>query len=242
MNILKPIVVLLSLAMLASPAMAAKIKKKDQFSYAIGFQIGNNLKMQGVEPNTKVLKQAIDDAISGKKPALTMKEMQAAVQTAQQEIMKKRAEKGEQAMKEGKEFLAKNKTKKGVTELKSGVQYQVLKAGKGDKPTDQDMVVVDYKGSLIDGTEFDSSYKRGQPATFGMNQIIRGWKEILPLMPMGSKWKVVIPSDLAYGSRGAPSIGPNETLVFEIELKEIKKGAAAAAGAPHPMQGNPHKK
>jgi len=222
--------------------MAAKIAKKDEFSYAIGFQIGSNLKAQGIKPNTKTLKQAIDDVLAGKEPALSMQDMEAAVKTAQQEIMKQRAEKGKKALEDGKKFLEDNKKKKGVTELKSGVQYEILKAGKGDKPDASDTLVVNYKGSLLDGKEFDSSYKRGQPITFGLNQMIAGWKEVLPLMPVGSKWKVYIPSDLAYGQRGAPNIGPNETLVFEIELLEIKKKGAAQGDAgmpPHPMPGNP---
>jgi len=234
MNILKPSVVLLALAVAATPALAAKVKKKDQFSYAIGYQIGNNLKAQGIEPNTKVLKQAIDDVLAGKDPALSMQDMEAAVKDAQQEIMTKRAEKGKMALAEGKKFLVQNKKKKGVTELKSGVQYEILKAGKGDKPSESDTIVVHYKGSLLNGTVFDSSYKRGQPITFGLNQMIAGWKEVLPLMPVGSKWKVYIPSDLAYGQRGAPNIGANETLVFEIELLEIKKKGESAP-APHPM-------
>ena len=238
MNILKSSAVLLSFAVIASPALAAKVQKKDQFSYAIGFQIGSNLKAQGIEPNTKVLKQAIDDVLAGKDPALSMKDMEEAVKTAQQDIMKKRAERGKVAMEEGKKFLAKNKTKKGVTELKSGVQYEVIKAGKGEKPAPTDTIVVHYKGALINGKEFDSSYKRGEPITFGLNQMIAGWKEVLPLMPVGSHWKVYIPSDLAYGSRGAPNIGPNETLVFDIELLEIKKKGAAMAPQ-HPMPGKP---
>jgi len=243
MNRLLPLAVLASFAVM-TPVMAAKIAKKDEFSYAIGYQIGSNLKAQGIQPNTKILKQAIDDVLAGKEPSLSMKDMEAAVKSAQQEIVQKRAERGKVATEEGKKFLDENRKKKGITELKSGVQYEVIKEGKGEKPTPSDTIVVHYKGTLLNGTEFDSSYKRGQPITFGLNQMIAGWKEVLPLMPVGSKWKVYIPSELAYGQRGAPNIGPNETLVFEIELMEIKKKEAGAAGAPpHPMPGkgaDPH--
>ena len=159
---------------------------------------------------------------------VSMEEMQAAVMEMQKSQQAARQAKGEKAKKAGEDFLAANKKKKGVQTLKNGIQYKVIKKGKGAKPKASDSVVAHYKGTLIDGTEFDSSYKRGQPATFGVGQVIQGWQEVLPLMAAGSKWQVFIPSDLAYGPRGAgPNIGPNETLVFDIELLEVKAGEAA---------------
>jgi len=156
-----------------------------------------------------------------------MEEMQAAVMETQQAQQAARQAGGDKAKKAGEKFLAENKKKKGVKTLKSGIQYKVIKEGKGAKPTAADSVVAHYKGTLVDGTEFDSSYKRGEPATFGVGQVIKGWQEVLPLMAAGSKWQVFIPSDLAYGEHGAGgSIGPNETLIFDIELLEVKsKGA-----------------
>jgi len=153
-----------------------------------------------------------------------MEDMQAAVLELQKQQQAERQVRGEKAKKEGDAYLAKNKKQKGVVELPSGVQYKVIIEGKGEKPKPTDTIVAHYKGTLIDGTEFDSSYKRGQPATFAVNQVIPGWQEILPMMPTGSKWQVVIPADKAYGARGAgANIGPNETLIFEVELLEIKK-------------------
>ena len=162
--------------------------------------------------------------MSGSKLKLSMQEMQAAVETFQKQQMAERAAKGEKAKKAGEKFLAENKKKKGVVTTASGLQYQIIKEGTGAKPTTSDTVVANYSGSLIDGTVFDSSYKRGQPATFSLGKVIPGWQEVLPLMSVGSKYKVFIPSELGYGARGAGgTIGPNETLVFEIELLDIKK-------------------
>jgi FKBP-type peptidyl-prolyl cis-trans isomerase FklB len=142
----------------------------------------------------------------------------------------KMAEEGAANKKEGDAFLAANKTKEGVVTLPSGLQYKILKAGTGPKPKTTDTVISNYKGTLINGTEFDSSYKRGQPATFPVGQVIKGWTEALQLMPVGSKWQIFVPADLAYGQRGAgPDIGPNATLIFEVELMSIKPPAAPAA-------------
>ncbi|WP_455376532.1 FKBP-type peptidyl-prolyl cis-trans isomerase [Kaarinaea lacus] len=216
------------LVILSSAATAADLKTtKEKYSYAIGFQIGNGLKKDNVDVDVEALKQGVKDVLSGAKTKVSMEEMQAAVLEMQKAQQAAREVEGEKAKKAGADFLAANKKKKGVKTLKSGIQYKVIKEGKGSKPTASDSVVAHYKGTLIDGTEFDSSYKRGQPATFGVGQVIKGWQEILPLMPSGSTWQVFIPSDLAYGPRGAgPNIGPNETLVFDIELLEVKPGEA----------------
>jgi FKBP-type peptidyl-prolyl cis-trans isomerase FklB len=206
-------------------ANAAELKSnKQKYSYAIGFQIGNNLKREGADVDIDAITQGIKDVLSGAELAVSMEDMQAAVLELQKQQQADRQARGEIAKKEGEEFLAKNKKEKGVVELPSGVQYKVIQEGKGNKPTATDTIVAHYKGTLISGKEFDSSYKRGQPATFAVNQVIPGWQEILPMMPTGSKWKVVIPADQAYGARGAGvDIGPNETLIFEVELLEIKK-------------------
>jgi len=210
----------------ATPVLAADIQLKsdaEKFSYTIGFQIGQSLKRDGLSVDPKIVSQAIADVLGGKDPILSMDEMQKTVQSYQQKMMAEREAKGEGAKKAGEAFLADNKSKEGVKTLPSGVQYKVVMEGKGKKPTAKDSVVAHYRGTLIDGTEFDSSYTRGEPATFPVTGVIPGWQEILPMMPVGSKWQVFIPSELAYGTRGAGNnIGPNETLVFDIELLEIK--------------------
>jgi len=204
---------------------AAELKtNKEKYSYAIGFQIGNNLKREGADVDVNAIAKGIKDVLTGAELAVSMEDMQAAVLELQKQQQAERQVRGEKAKKEGDAYLAKNKKQKGVVELPSGVQYKVIIEGKGEKPKPTDTIVAHYKGTLIDGTEFDSSYKRGQPATFAVNQVIPGWQEILPMMPTGSKWQVVIPADKAYGARGAgANIGPNETLIFEVELLEIKK-------------------
>jgi FKBP-type peptidyl-prolyl cis-trans isomerase FklB len=206
-------------------ATAAELKtNKEKYSYAIGYQIGNNLKREGADVDIDAIAQGIKDVLSDAKLSVSMEEMQAAVLEIQKQQQTEREARGEKAKKEGDEFMTKNKKAKGVVELPSGVQYVVIQEGKGEKPKPTDTITAHYKGTLISGKEFDSSYKRGQPATFAVNQVIPGWQEILPLMPTGSKWKVFIPSDKAYGTRGAGAdIGPNETLIFEVELLEIKK-------------------
>jgi len=204
---------------------AADLKtNKEKYSYAIGFQIGSNLKRENAQVDVEAIKQGIQDVLSGAKLKVSMEDMQAAVMEEQKHLQAERQARGEKAKADGAAFLEKNKKEKGITVLPSGIQYKVIKEGKGEKPKPTDTIVANYRGALINGTEFDSSYKRGQPAVFGVNKVIKGWQEVLPLMPTGSTWKVFIPSDLAYGEHGAgASIGPNETLVFDIELIEIKK-------------------
>ena len=217
--------------MTATPAFSAEDLKTDdqKFSYASGLQIGQNLKSQGLsDVDVKAMSQAVSDVLQGKDLKLSMDEMQQAVQAKQEKMMAQLSAKGEQAKAAGEKFLAENKAKPGVKTLDSGIQYKVITEGKGSKPNADSSVVAHYRGTLIDGTEFDSSYKRGEPATFPLNGVIKGWQEVLPMMAEGSKWQVFIPSELAYGTRGAgANIGPNETLVFDIELVEVKSEPVA---------------
>jgi FKBP-type peptidyl-prolyl cis-trans isomerase FklB len=196
---------------------------KDRFSYALGMGLGTNLHRQSVEVDPNILAQGLKDALAGGATRLTQEQAQAAINEVQTELGKKQQEKMAANKTEGEAFLAANKTKEGVVALPSGLQYKILKEGTGPKPTASDTVVCNYRGTLIDGTEFDSSYKRGQPATFPVGGVIKGWTEALQLMPVGSKWQLFIPSDLAYGPRGTGStIGPNSTLIFEVELLSIQ--------------------
>jgi len=206
---------------------------KDKFSYALGMNFGENLRKQGLDLDPAIFAKAFAESFSGSKTAMKDQEMQTLLQAAAQEIRKKQAaqqaEKGTAAQKDGEAFLAANKTKDGVVTLPSGLQYKILKAGTGEKPTLADTVVCNYKGTLINGTEFDASEKHGGPLTFPVKGVIAGWTEALQLMPVGSKWQLFVPSNLAYGAQGPGEIGPNATLVFEVELVSIQKAAAGAA-------------
>ncbi|NOX93151.1 MAG: FKBP-type peptidyl-prolyl cis-trans isomerase [Gammaproteobacteria bacterium] len=195
---------------------------KEKFSYAIGFQIGQGFKRDNLEIDTKTMSQAINDVLNSKTPQLSETEMRAAMETAQQKLLAVRAASGEKAKAAGKAYLAANKKKKDVITRDSGLQYKVISMGKGKQPAADSSITAHYKGTLIDGSEFDSSYSRNQPATFNVGQVIPGWKEVLPLMHEGDKWQVFIPAELAYGERGSSgTIGPNETLIFEIELIKV---------------------
>lgn len=209
----------------AATPLALKTQK-DKFSYALGMKMGENLKKQSVPVDPAILSRGLRDALAGKKTLLTDEEAQGAMTAVQndmrQKMQEKMKEEGEANKKTGEAFLAANKSKEGVVTLPSGLEYKILKAGTGPKPTANDSVVCNYKGTLIDGKEFDSSYKRGQPATFPVTGVIKGWTEALQLMPVGSKWQLFIPPDLAYGERGAGGdIGPDSTLIFEVELLSI---------------------
>ncbi len=193
----------------------------------IGTQVGGGLKKQSVQVDWNLTSEGLKDAMSGGKTRLTQEEAKAVLDEVQSEVRKQQQAKAQQAAAtnkaEGEKFLAANKAKEGVITLPSGLQYKILKAGTGPKPSLSDQVVCNYRGTLINGTEFDSSYKRGQPATFGVGQVIKGWTEALQLMPVGSKWQLFIPSSLAYGERPDPRSGiePNATLIFEVELLSI---------------------
>ena len=202
--------------------------QKDKVSYIIGMEIGKNFKKQSIDIDPDILTKGIKDAISGGKPLLTEQEIQENMVTFQKEMMAKQEELakklGENNKKEGEAFLAENKKKDGVKTLPSGLQYKVTKAGTGKKPKLTDTVTTQYRGTLIDGTEFDSSYRRGQPVSFPVAGVIPGWTEALQLMEEGAKWQLFIPPNLAYGERGAGrDIGPNATLIFEIELVSIQE-------------------
>ncbi len=197
--------------------------EKQRFSYTVGVQMAMGMKSQGVDVDVDALTTAVRDVFANHEPALSAEEMRKVMMSYQQREVDARMAKAKDNGKRGEEFLANNRKKEGVKVLANGLQYRVLKAGSGAKPSATDTVVVNYRGTLTNGKEFDSSYSRGVPATFPVNGVIKGWQEILPMMPVGSKWQVVIPSDLAYGAAGAGGhIGPNETLVFDIELVEIK--------------------
>ena len=211
-----------------SAATTALKTPKDKFSYALGMNLGASLHKQSVDVDPNIVAQGLRAALAGGKTLLTQEEAQAALTEVQNELRKKQQEKmqvaGEANKKEGEAFLASNKAKEGVVTLPSGLEYKILKEGTGPKPTASDSVVCNYRGTLINGTEFDSSYKRGQPATFPVNGVIKGWTEALQLMPVGSKWQLFVPSSLAYAERGAGGdIGPNATLIFEVELLSIQE-------------------
>ena len=223
----------LTVAMIVLPALAAAQEapalktEKERLSYAMGMDLGKQLRSRSVDIDPAVFAKALEDALSGGKTLLTDAEAKAALAAFQKAIMAKQAAEakvaGEKNKAGGEAFLAANKGMEGVVTLPSGVQYKILTAGTGKTPTLADTVVCQYRGTLIDGKEFDSSYKRGQPATFPVKGVIKGWTEVLQLMPVGSKWQVFIPPDLAYGTRGAGAdIGPNATLIFEVELVAIK--------------------
>jgi len=195
---------------------------KDKFSYALGMNFGVSLRSQGLDLDPTLFAGAFAAAFETGKTAMSEQEMEAVLTVAAQDLHKKQAEKDEKVKLDGEKFLAENKSRDGVVTLPSGLQYKVLTQGKGEKPAFHDSVSCHYRGTLIDGTEFDSSYNHGAPVTFPLRGVIRGWTEALQLMAVGSKWQLFIPSDLAYGEQGPPGIGPNATLIFEVELVAIQ--------------------
>jgi FKBP-type peptidyl-prolyl cis-trans isomerase FklB len=209
--------------------------EKDKQSYAIGLNVGQSLHRDGIVVDPKIVVRGLQDAMAGGKVLLTDDQIKTVMtdlkNQVRQEQEAKRIAAAETNKKEGAAFLAANATKPGVVTLPSGLQYKILTAGTGPKPSADDKVVCNYRGVLLDNTEFDSSYKRGQPATFPVTGVIKGWTEALQLMPVGSKWQLFIPADLAYGERGQATIEPNAVLVFEVELLSI---APKAQPAPTP--------
>ncbi len=212
----------------AAPATGKDLTAKA--SYGIGLNLGRNIKAAGAEIDPDMLVKGVKDALSGAKPMLSDEQIQAAMKDFQQQLMARRADEAkgaaEKNKKAGDAFLAANKAKPGVVTLPSGLQYKVVKEGTGQVPRATDTVTTNYRGTLIDGTEFDSSYKRNEPASFPVNGVIRGWTEALQKMKVGSKWQLVIPAELAYGESPPPGspIGPNSVLVFDIDLLGIGEG------------------
>src|SRR5438552_17123467 len=239
---MKRSIVILSASLLAFPLFGQEKSpqfkdQKDKVSYAIGMQIGFNLARQKVDINPDVLNAGMKDAIAGK-PQLTPDQVKDVMAQFEKDMEQKQKQIGEKNKTDGAKFLEDNKKKHGVKTTASGLQYKVEKDGTGSQPKATDMVTVNYRGTLIDGTEFDSSYKRGQPATFPVNGVIKGWTEALQLMKQGSKYQLFIPSNLAYGERSvSPEIGPNATLIFEVELLDAKPPPTTApqASAPAPQ-------
>jgi FKBP-type peptidyl-prolyl cis-trans isomerase FklB len=236
-HFMKNLLIGITLATLAGPAFAADrpaLKDaKDKVSYSIGLDIGMTFQKQKMEINSDVLAAGVKDGLSGAKPLLNPEEVRQVMTQFSQDMREKTAAANKEAAdkntKEGEKFLAENKAKPGVKTTASGLQYKVEKEGNGTPPKETDTVEVNYRGTLIDGTEFDSSYKRGEPATFPVNRVIKGWTEALQLMKPGAKYQLFIPSNLAYGPGGTGGdIGPNSTLIFEVELLSVKPGEASA--------------
>jgi FKBP-type peptidyl-prolyl cis-trans isomerase len=230
----------------AAPATTLK-DTKEKFSYALGLSLGTNLHRQEVNVDPNIVAQGLKDALNeSSKHLLTDQEAAAVLTQMQGEVREKQMAKMKEMESknkaDGAAFLAANKAQAGVVTLPSGLQYKILTAGTGPKPTASDTVVCNYRGTLTDGKEFDSSYKRGQPATFPVTGVIKGWTEALQLMPVGSKWQLVIPAELGYGDRGAgQDIGPGSTLVFEVELLSIQSKEQPKPEAPK-SEATPEKK
>lgn len=216
------------LVLISSTAHAADLTtQEDKLSYTLGNQIGSSFRQHNQSLNSDVFTQGLQDGLAGRESKLSESEKQAVLLAYQQQMLKqvqaKMKQQGSTNETAGKKFLAANAKKAGVVVTESGLQYRILKQGSGPKPSAQDVVEVDYSGSLINGKVFDSSYQRGQPAQFPVNQVIPGWTEALQLMPVGSTWQLYIPANLAYGTQGMPmaGIGPNAVLLFKVELKKI---------------------
>ena len=216
--------------------------QKERVSYAVGLNLGKGIHKEAVDVDPDLLARGMRDGLTDAKQQMTDEEVQATLAELQKQVVAHQQEVRQQTVdknkKVGEAFLSANKEKPGVISLPSGLQYKIVQTGTGPKPTAADTVVCNYRGTLVDGTEFDSSYKRGQPASFPVGQVIKGWTEALQLMPVGSKWQLFIPPDLAYGERGTNGgpIGPDETLIFDVELVSIQAKGQPAAGAQPQVQ------
>jgi len=228
----------LAIGLWAADDSAALKTQRDKISYALGMDIGRNITNQQIEINADALAAGIKAVVTGAKPLLTDQELQEAMNAFRTEMQAKRTERfkqqaertkvqGEQSKKDGETFLAENKKKEGVVTTPSGLQYKIYTAGTGRRPGSNDTVTTHYRGTLIDGKEFDSSYRNGAPVTFAVNRVIKGWQEALQLMPVGSKWKLFIPANLAYGEQGQPpKIPGNSPLIFDLELMGVEDASA----------------
>ena len=236
-SIIASIVVLSFVFTVSGEDKPASLKdQKDKFSYAVGLNIGMNFKRQNIDVNTDNVIAGLKDGMAGK-PQMTTDQIRETMMAFEKDMQQKQAEAGKKNEADSEKFLADNKKKDGVKTTASGLQYKVIKEGSGAQPKSTDTVTVNYRGTLVDGTEFDSSYKRGQPATFPVGGVIKGWTEALQLMKAGSKYQLFIPPNLAYGEHSpTPQIPPNAALIFEVELMNVQSGSAppTSPAAPSP--------
>ncbi len=220
---MKKLISALALVSVAPMSIAADLKtEQEKISYTFGIRVGMDFKRNDVMLDPEAFAKGLADVMEGKKPRLTNEQMNAALQSLENNRRQKMEAMANENKKKGDVYRAEYAKGKGVKKLPSGVLYKVIKSGKGNSPSASDSVLAHYRGTLTNGTEFDSSYGRGQPATFPVGGVISGWQQVLQMMKPGGKWEVVIPPEHAYGARGNSGIGPNETLVFEIELLEVK--------------------
>ena len=214
------------MALMTAPVMAQDVTSdKGKLSYSVGWDIGKDIQRRGAEFDVETIIAAIRDSAAGKDPQVPNDEMVALLTELQQRVRQEQADAfqklGEENQKKYEEFLAANKAKRGIVTLPSGIQYRVIEEGDGARPTMESTVKVHYRGSKINGHEFDSSFARGVPEQFTVNSVLKGWQEVLPLMKTGATWQIFVPPELAFGARGNPPVGPNETLIFDLKLVEI---------------------
>ena len=217
---------LIVLAIATNPALAQDLSTdKGKLSYAVGWDIGEDIQRRGAEFDVETLIAAIRDSAAGKEPQVSAEEMVALLTELQQKVRQEQAEAFAKLAEENQaaadDFLEKNKAKNGIVVLPSGVQYRIIEEGDGSRPGLEDTVKVHYRGSKVNGHEFDSSFARGVPEEFPVNSVLRGWQEVLPLMKTGATWQIFVPPELAFGPRGNPPVGPNEALMFDLKLVEI---------------------
>ena len=225
---MRVIFALIFLAIVATPALAQDLESdKGKLSYAVGWDIGEDIQRRGAEFDVETVIAAIRDSAAGKDPQVPAEEMVAMLTELQQKVRQEQAEAFQKLADDNQaaadEFLEKNKSKNGIVVLPSGVQYRILEEGEGARPGMEDTVRVHYRGSKINGHEFDSSFARGVPEEFPVNTVLRGWQEVLPLMKTGATWQIFVPPELAFGARGNPPVGPNEALMFDLKLVELVK-------------------
>ncbi|MEE4217453.1 MAG: FKBP-type peptidyl-prolyl cis-trans isomerase [Xanthomonadales bacterium] len=225
---MRVIFALIVLTLMTAPVMAQDLTTdKGKLSYAVGWDIGEDIQRRGAEFDVETIIAAIRDSSAGKEPQVPSEEMVAMLTELQQKVRQEQAEAfqklADDNQKAADEFLQTNLSKNGIVALPSGVQYRIIEEGEGSRPGMEDTVKVHYRGSKINGHEFDSSFARGVPEEFPVNTVLRGWQEVLPLMKTGATWQIFVPPELAFGARGNPPVGPNEALMFDLKLVEIVK-------------------